>query len=413
MPTRPVPGLGANEAPGFDGSDLLEHQMKQMFRDVGIPVLPSQLIAKPQDLKRLSLPYPIVLKSQVHGGVRDVAGGLAKVTNPIDAIATSHRLFDTEIRGAYPAALLAEAFYTADCHIGLRIDTRPEQCQLILRGWHSAPAKKAAQPAGEHHTCKVVLNKDAFSLAEARHLGEQLGLQGVSLETLVSILEKMHVLLEWLDMRTLTISPLALAADGSAMALDGRIRFTETALERQPQLKKLFSSKPETGSPLVQLEGNIGILSNSMGLAMTTVDSLKRGGGRAAAFVSVQEPQNSVAQPATRRARLQLRDRQARLNQALENLARLKTVKLILINWTGLTGSCQEVAETIVSYFYLANQHVHLRGRSQPVPLVVRLAGKDAKVGRSLLREVGIVAVESLEEAIAEGIGLAKVRKVA
>ncbi|MFM8006413.1 MAG: succinate--CoA ligase subunit beta, partial [Dolichospermum sp.] len=48
--------------------DLLEYQVKEWFGKIGIPVLPSQRIDHPTDLKRLKIPYPIVLKSQVQGG---------------------------------------------------------------------------------------------------------------------------------------------------------------------------------------------------------------------------------------------------------------------------------------------------------------------------------------------------------
>lgn len=48
--------------------DLLEYQVKEWFGEIGIPVLPSQRIDHPTDLKRLKIRYPIVLKSQVHAG---------------------------------------------------------------------------------------------------------------------------------------------------------------------------------------------------------------------------------------------------------------------------------------------------------------------------------------------------------
>lgn len=67
--------------------DLLEYQAKELFREVGIPVLPSQRIDHPRDLKRLGISYPVVLKSQVPTGGRGRAGGIRFVENTIDAIA--------------------------------------------------------------------------------------------------------------------------------------------------------------------------------------------------------------------------------------------------------------------------------------------------------------------------------------
>ncbi len=402
-------------------SDLLEHQLKQMLRDAGIPVLASQLISKAQDLKRLRLTYPIVLKSQVHSGAIASAGGVATITNTIDAITAAHRLFDTQIQNEYPEYLLAEALHDADHYVGLGIKRDEHTGQLLLQGWQlekgpkgdlaerssQATSSSMATPPRPH---QIVLEK--FSRSGTQSLGQQLGLKGPCLESLSDIVEKMHILLEWLNLQSLVIEPLAFGHDGKAIALGGQIRFTESALEQQPQLTKLFSPKPEVAPPVVQLEGNIGILSNGMGRAMTTVDSLKQAGGEAAAFVCVKEQQGAVARQ-VHKAVQQSRRTQERMGQALENLARLKDVKLILVNWSGLAGSCREVAETIVKYFHMTSQHRHLRGTKLPVPLVVRLTGPEAEQGRSLLQEVGIVAVDSLEEAIAEGIGLAKIRGAA
>lgn len=399
-------------------SDLLEHQLKQMLRDAGIPVLASQLIAKAQDLKRLRLSYPIVLKSQVHSNRLASAGGVATITNKIDAITEAHRLFDTQIQDEYPEYLLAEELHSADCYVGLGIKLNSQTGEVLLQGWRldnqpSCDAPGASSLFPDDRSAPLARPRqialDPFSRPRARQLGERLGLSGPSLETLGDIVEKMHILLEWLNLQSLVIEPLAFDHDGKAIALGGQIRFVESALEQQPQLKKLFSPKPEVTPPVVQLEGNIGILSNGMGRAMTTVDSLKQAGGEAAAFVSVKEQQGAVARQVHKAVR-QSRRTQERMGQALENLARLKHVKLILVNWSGLAGSCREVAETIVSYLHMTNQHRHLRGTKLPVPLVVRLTGPEAEQGRSLLQEAGIVAVESLEEAIAEGIGLAKMR---
>ncbi|WLT38858.1 hypothetical protein NON20_03650 [Synechocystis sp. B12] len=61
--------------------DLLEYQAKELFQQVGIPILPSQTIQNTTALKRLQIPYPMVLKSQVRAGagVRPAGLGLWKI----------------------------------------------------------------------------------------------------------------------------------------------------------------------------------------------------------------------------------------------------------------------------------------------------------------------------------------------
>merc|ERR1712178_539671 len=86
---------------------------KELFHQVGIPVLPSQPIAKLSELKHLHIPYPVVLKSQVHSGGRGRAGGIRFVQNTIDAVAAAQAIFSLPILKEYPEVIRAEARYDA------------------------------------------------------------------------------------------------------------------------------------------------------------------------------------------------------------------------------------------------------------------------------------------------------------
>ena len=101
--------------------DLLEYQAKELFHEMGIPVLPSQRIDRPRDLKGLELPYPIVLKSQVYMGGRGRVGGVRFVENTIDAVAVAQIIFNLPIMGEYPKALLAEAKYDVQQELYLAV----------------------------------------------------------------------------------------------------------------------------------------------------------------------------------------------------------------------------------------------------------------------------------------------------
>ncbi len=398
--------------------DLLEHQVKQIFRDMNIPVLPSQLIHSAPDLKKLALDYPVVLKAQVHAGNRKAEGGIRKVTNRIDAIANAHSLFDSAIQGEYPEYLLAEAFYPISHSIGISMQLNPSLGIYRVKAWHhSADSNPSVsdQSVIREDIETSSANLEAIGSAKlqviAQQLSQSLQLQPLHQEAFHQMFEQMYGLMTGLDLEFLEIDPLALGSEGQIIAIDGKVRFTAAALAQQPQLKKLFSPKPEVEAPIVQLEGNIGVLSNGIGLAMATVESIKQAGGKAAAFVSLKETTSKVARQSLSLSRKQHRQ-QENVGRALEGLSRLRDVKLILINWTALANSCQDIAETIAEYFYTASQHIHLRGMRQPVPIVVYLSGPEAEAGRQLLQDMGIFAVDSLEEAIAQGIGLAKMRSL-
>jgi succinyl-CoA synthetase beta subunit len=106
--------------------DLLEYQAKQLFQEVGIPILPSQTLSNPSQIKNLTLPYPIVLKSQVRVSGRGKLGGVRFAHNSIDAIAAAHTIFNLSILGEYPEVLLAEARY----------DSREELFLAIVLDYH-------------------------------------------------------------------------------------------------------------------------------------------------------------------------------------------------------------------------------------------------------------------------------------
>ncbi|PMB38545.1 ATPase, partial [Fischerella thermalis CCMEE 5330] len=128
--------------------ELLEYQVKEWFRTIGIPVLPSQKIDHPTDLKRLKIRYPIVLKSQVHAGERAKAGGVRFAETTIDAIAAAQNIFNLPILGELPEVLLAEAKYNAEQEFFLAVVLDTAVCRPILLGckeadidWESAGKK--------------------------------------------------------------------------------------------------------------------------------------------------------------------------------------------------------------------------------------------------------------------------------
>ncbi len=55
---------------------------------------------------KYSLPYPVVLKSQVYAGERQKAGGVRFVETTIDAIAAAQNIFNLPIMGELPEVLL-------------------------------------------------------------------------------------------------------------------------------------------------------------------------------------------------------------------------------------------------------------------------------------------------------------------
>lgn len=371
--------------------DLLEYQAKELFRQQGIPVLPSQRIDRPTDLKGLNIPFPVVLKSQVYTSARGKMGGIRFVENTIDAIAAAQAIFHLPILGKYPKVLLAEAKYHPEREFYLSVALDGASRRPVLLGSQFGGVEVEAN-LGE--IARVVVDQE-FSGFYARRLALKMGLEGKLLSAVTHIVEKMYRLFAERDLDLVEINPLAVSANQELMALDGKIVVNDAAIGRQPELAALVSTIPDQAAPhalacslnLVEREGNIGLLCNGAGLTLATLDLLQKSKGRAANFVDLGGDYRHCCPPNVL---------QERLKQALELITQEKSVKVVLVNILGGVASCLQVAEAIAGF---------LKWQSgQQVPLVVRLAGEQFHSARELLAAMDVPVFESMDEAILETV---------
>ena len=106
------------------------------------------------------------------------------------------------------------------------------------------------------------------------------------------------------DADLVEINPLAIvrerAADGAVrerlVCLDAKITIDDSALPRHPDLESLRDPDEEdpadreareAGISFIRLDGTIGCMVNGAGLAMTTMDLIKRAGGEPANFLDI------------------------------------------------------------------------------------------------------------------------------
>jgi len=345
--------------------DLLEYQAKELFRQVGIPVLPSQRIDHPTDLKRLEIPYPVVLKSQVPTGGRGRAGGIRAAYNTIDAIAAARVIFNLPIRGRYPKVLLAESRYDADQELYLAVVLDYAIGRPVLLG--SAKGGIDADEATEH-IHRVVVEQE-FSPFYARRLTCKMGLESRLIESVSGIIQKMYLLFLQKDLDLVEINPLGISATGEVMALDGKIAVNDNALGRHAELMKLASTLVDyntdsqgfsdrfTELNWTDTNGNIGIVCNDFCLAATTLDLVYRANGKPASCLIVGRYASwdswSVSSPVQQ------------LQSALEQLIETKTIRVILVNILSSPAAGEKVAEVIANYLLERAEKVPVLTASQ------------------------------------------------
>ncbi|MEA5550601.1 succinate--CoA ligase subunit beta [Anabaena cylindrica UHCC 0172] len=398
--------------------DLLEYQVKEWFGKMGIPVLPSQRIDHPTDLKRLKIRYPIVLKSQVHADERAKAGGVRIVETTIDAIAAAQNIFNLPIWGELPEVLLAESKYDAKEELYLAVVLDTALCRPVLLGckepdidWES-PGDKM----------QYVVVEQEFSPFYARRLGLKMGLQGALMQSISDIVEKMYQLFVQQDLDLIEINPLAVSASGQVMALNGKVRVNERAIKRHPEIvqmaAKMVSHHRDSkingivgdGDGL-EIHGKIGILGNGTGSVLTTLDAVANAGGKPGVSLNLRHSFLTDTSLTTFCDRLET---------GLKILAADNSIKVILINFLGTIPQVSQMAEIIANFIQLDPKELQpllsngskIKPRNLP-RLVVRLAGSDFENARQYLATLKsetqmLIVVENLDEAVLQAVRLAK-----
>ncbi|MBW4521373.1 MAG: succinate--CoA ligase subunit beta [Scytolyngbya sp. HA4215-MV1] len=391
--------------------DLLEYQAKELFHKMGIPILPSQRIDRPKDLKGLQIPYPIVLKSQVYIGGRSRVGGVRFVENTIDAIAAAQTIFNLPIQGEFPTAILAEAKYNAEQEFYLAVTLNRSLRRPVLLGSQRGGVNVEAEI---EHMQQVVVDRE-FSPFYARRLALKMGLQGNLMLSISQVMEKMYRLFFEKDLDLIEINPLAVNANNEVMALDGKVTVNDDALNRHADLVAFVTkvsnpyAQPSDSMMLVEMDGNIGIVCNGASLAMAAMDLVARAGGRPASVLNVGSETCYDWHPSA------LGDR---LDRGLELISQNKQVKVILINLVNVIVPCDEIVKVIAAYLQHKARNSRnvseIRGnaraaRSVRIPhLFVRLAGEDCLLDRDALPATQVTWLDSLDDAIVQAVILAK-----
>ncbi|MBE9241005.1 succinate--CoA ligase subunit beta [Synechocystis salina] len=351
--------------------DLLEYQAKELFQQVGIPILPSQTIQNTTALKRLQIPYPMVLKSQVRAGGRGKAGGVRFVENTIDAIAAASAIFHLPIADEYPEVILAEARYDAQSELFLAIVLDYQrQCPVLM-----GSSEGGIDVDSLLEQMQSVSLRTNFSPYLARRLAVKMGLTGPLVTTVSAIIEKMYELFVTYDLDVIEINPLGISADGEVMALDGKITVNDTAINRHPDLLN-WGSEQWTGHswlPGDLAQGQIGLICNSEGLALSTWDLLQSLGITGAYLLDESRSGMALGK---------------QLELAFDHLSQAPNLKGIFVNLATREAATPALAEDLRAFLPLppnpSSEDRSLRGTGPSLPQRQRAPQRQTYTGEVL-----------------------------
>ena len=385
--------------------NLHEYQSKQLFTSYGIPVPKGHVASTPAEAAEAARKIggaKWVVKAQVHAGGRGKAGGVKLVDSPEAAAKAAEGMFGKTLvtHQTGPEGLPIHQVFVEE---GSKI-ARELYVSLVLNRDKSQVAFIASAAGGMDieevaaHTPEKIIRVNinpatGLQPSQTRVLAYGLGLEGKQIQEFAQIAQALYKLYLDKDCSLVEINPLIVTGDGHLVALDAKINIEDNALFRQKDLSQWRDASQEDAMEraaaehelnYVSLDGNIACMVNGAGLAMATMDLIQLHGGSPANFLD-------VGGGATRE----------RVTVAFNLILSNKNVNAILVNIFGGIVRCDMIAEGII--------HA-VKDVGVSVPVVVRIEGTNAELGRKILADSGlaITAAKDLTDAAKKVVAAAK-----
>jgi succinyl-CoA synthetase beta subunit len=382
-----------------------EYQAKELLKTYGVAVLDGGIARTPDEAATAArkLPGPVyVVKSQIHAGGRgpgrfandpDGRGGVRMAKSPEEVAAAAEAMIGqvlvTKQTGA-AGRRVSRVYVEGGCdikrelYLSLMIDRATSRVTILASTEGGMEVEEVAANHPEKILRVAVDSATGVSGYHGRRLAYGLGLEGKQVGAFGKLVSAMYRAFVALDCAVVEINPLVVTDAGGVVALDAKVSFDDSALFRHPELEKLRDEAEEDPKELeaakyglnyITVDGTIGCLVNGAGLAMATMDIIKRYGASPANFLE-------VGGGATK----------DKVAAAFKIILSDPHVEGILVNIFGGIMRCDVIAEGVVAA---------AREASLGVPLVVRLEGTNVQLGKNILAKSGlpIIAADNLADA--------------
>jgi len=384
--------------------NLHEYQGKALFADYGLPVSVGYAVDSAEEAVAAANKIGgemWVVKAQVHAGGRGKAGGVKLVdsADAVGAFATQWLgknlvTYQTDEKGQPVSKILVEACTDIDqeLYLGAVLDRASRRIVFMASTEGGVEIEKVAE-----ETPEKILKAEIDPLAgpqpyQGREMAFKLGLKDHQVKQFVTIFMGLAKLFKDKDLALIEVNPLVITDAGNLHCLDAKVVTDSNALYRHKDLQAMHDPSQEDAREAhaaewdlnyVALDGNIGCMVNGAGLAMGTMDIVKLHGGAPANFLD-------VGGGATKE----------RVTEAFKIILSDDNVKAVLINIFGGIVRCDLIAEGVIG----AVEEVGVS-----IPVVVRLEGNNAELGRQVLADSGlnIIAATSLTDAARQVVAAA------
>jgi succinyl-CoA synthetase beta subunit len=374
--------------------DLFEYQARDLFAKHGVPVLDGEVIDTPEAARAVAtrLGGRAVVKAQVKTGGRGKAGGVKLASDPDDAVAKAGAILGMDIKGhtVHKVLLAQTADIAEEYYVSYLLDrtNRTFLAMASVEGGMEIEEVAATKPEA---LAKIPVDaNEGVTEAKAREIVEAAGFPADLHDQLVDVLQKLWTVFIKEDALLVEVNPLVKTPDGTILALDGKVSLDENAAFRQPEhaaledkaaADPLEAAAKAKGLNYVKLDGQVGIIGNGAGLVMSTLDVVayageNHGGVKPANFLDIGGGASAEV-----------------MANGLEIILGDPDVKSVFVNVFGGITACDAVANGIVQALEL----LKAKGEDVTKPLVVRLDGNNAELGRKILSDANHPLVERVD----------------
>jgi succinyl-CoA synthetase beta subunit len=380
--------------------DLLEYQGKQLFARHGLEVSDGRAVTTVEDAVAAAneLGYPVVVKAQVLIGGRGKAGGVKLASGEEEAREHATKILGLDIRGHVvhelwieKASDIADEYYAS-----ILLDRAAKKPLLMFSTEGGVDIEEVAEKTPEKLVRHHIDPLEGLSHAEALEVATTGNADADVREGVAEILVQLYEVWTGEDATLTEINPLIVTPERKVKALDAKVTLDDNALFRHEENAKLTvkgavdpveERAKALGLQYVALDGDIGIMGNGAGLAMSTLDVVAQAGGEPANFLDAAGGANAEV-----------------IQTGIETILSNPKVNAVLLNIFGGITRCDEVANGILGAF---------REIDTDIPFVVRLDGTNDVEGRRILAEASIPNVHTaatMNEAAEKVVALAKER---
>ena len=389
--------------------NIHEHQAKEVLKSFGAPVAKGVAITSLDQAEAAinALPGPLwVVKSQIHAGGRGKGkfiekeagekGGVRLGFSKEQALEHVKAMFGRHLVTAQTSAAGRQVnrIYVEDgadiekeLYLSMLVDRETGRVAFVVSTEGGMDIEAVAHDTPEKILTITIDPATGVTAADAGKLSDALKLDGATKADMLTLAPTLYKAFTSKDMSMLEVNPLIVMKDGHLRVLDAKVSFDDNALAikgRHDDIMALRDTSEEDEKEIaakewdlayIPLDGTIGCMVNGAGLAMATMDIIKLYGEEPANFCDVGGGAGKE-----------------KVAAAFKIIMQDPKVKGILVNIFGGIMKCDIIAEGVLAA---------VKETNLSVPLVVRLEGTNAEMGKKIIRESGlnVIPANDLDDA--------------